>query len=97
MEALLPVVPDRMAPLPEVTPARGTRRGRVGILTGCVQRFLYPDVNAATVRLLAAAGWEVVAPRGQGCCGALHLHAGRLEEFRGLARQLIGASTPSST
>ena len=94
MEALLPMVPDRMAPLPEVTPHAAQRRGRVGILTGCVQRFLYPDVNAATVRLLAAAGWEVVAPRGQGCCGALHLHAGRLEEFRGLARELIAGLRP---
>ena len=94
MEALLPIVPDRTAPLPELTPARGPRRGRVGILTGCVQRFLYSDVNAATVRLLSAAGWEVAAPRGQGCCGALHLHAGRLAEFRGIARELVAAFDP---
>jgi glycolate oxidase iron-sulfur subunit len=89
MEALLPEVPPRAAPLPELTHATGRPRGRVGLLIGCVQRFLYPDVNAATVRLLSAAGWDVVAPRGQGCCGALHLHAGRLEEFRGMARGLM--------
>ena len=88
MEALLPEVPRRTAPLPELTRATGRPRGRVGLLIGCVQRFLYPDVNAATARLLSAAGWDVVAPRGQACCGALHLHAGRLEEFRGMARGL---------
>ena len=40
---------------------------------------------------MSAAGWEVVAPRGQGCCGALHLHAGRLGEFRALAGSLVAA------
>ncbi|HWN92858.1 MAG TPA: (Fe-S)-binding protein, partial [Verrucomicrobiae bacterium] len=45
--------------------------------------------NFATARLLSAAGWEVVVPRGQGCCGALHLHAGRLDEFRAMARSLM--------
>ncbi len=91
LEALLPSLPSgTAASLPEVTPARGRRRGRVGLLTGCVQRVFYPHVNVQTARLLAAAGWEVVAPRGQGCCGALHLHAGRLDEFRGFARALRG-------
>ena len=94
MEALLPEIPPAAAALPEVTPPRGRRRGRVGVLTGCVQRFLHPDVNAATVAVLAAAGWEVLAPRAQGCCGALHLHAGRLAEFREMARQLMKAFGP---
>jgi glycolate oxidase iron-sulfur subunit len=92
MEALLPPVPAPAAPLPEVTPARGTRaRGRVGLLLGCAQRFFYPDVNADTVRLLAAAGYEVVVPRAQECCGALHLHAGRLDDFRAMALRLMPA------
>jgi len=77
----------RVAP---VTPARGTPRGRVGLLTGCVQSAVFPDVNAATARVLAADGVEVVAPR-QGCCGALSVHAGRLEEGRRLARALLEA------
>jgi glycolate oxidase iron-sulfur subunit len=94
MEALLPEVPPRTAPLPELTRATGRPRGRVGLLIGCVQRFLYPDVNAATARLLGAAGWDVVAPRGQGCCGALHLHAGRLGEFRRMARGLMETFDP---
>jgi glycolate oxidase iron-sulfur subunit len=71
------------------TPARGIRRRVVGLLTGCVQRVFFPHVNAATVRVLAAEGCEVVAPAGQGCCGALSLHAGREEEAKQFARQLI--------
>jgi glycolate oxidase iron-sulfur subunit len=73
---------------PGVTPAEGTRRGRVGLLTGCVQSVVFGDVNAATARVLAAEGYEVVTPRGQGCCGALHLHAGRREEGKRMAREI---------
>jgi len=51
---------------------------------------VFPDVNAATARVLAADGFEVVAPP-QGCCGALSVHAGRLEEGKAFARKLIGA------
>jgi glycolate oxidase iron-sulfur subunit len=92
MEALLPPLPAPAAPLPAVVPARGGRaRGRVGVLLGCAQRFFYPDVNADTVRLLSAAGYDVVVPPGQECCGALHLHAGRLEDFRAMARCLMPA------
>jgi glycolate oxidase iron-sulfur subunit len=65
---------------PKVTPAAGRRRARVGLLLGCVQRVVFGDVNAATARVLAAEGCEVVATRAQGCCGALHLHAGRHAE-----------------
>src|SRR5262249_62181715 len=67
-----------------------TRR-RVALLTGCVQRHLFADVNRDTMRLLSAAGWDVVAPRAQGCCGALELHGGRLETFRARARALVAA------
>jgi glycolate dehydrogenase iron-sulfur subunit len=76
--------------VPAVTPAQGPRRARVGLLTGCVQSAVFPDVNAATARVLAADGFEVVAPP-QGCCGALSIHAGRLEEGKAFARQLIDA------
>ncbi len=73
---------------PAATPAAGASRGRVGILTGCVQRVIFGDVNAATARVLAAEGLEVVAPP-QGCCGALSVHAGRLEEGRSFARAIV--------
>ena len=90
MESMLPAMPPAIA-LPEVTPAVGTRRGRVGLLAGCVQRHLYPHVHRDTVRLLSLAGYEVVVPRGQGCCGALALHSGRLDEFRAQATALASA------
>ena len=78
----------RPRPCPTVTPATGTRRARVGLLTGCVQCAIFGDVNAATARVLAAEGFEVVAPR-QSCCGALSVHAGRLEEGKRFATALI--------
>jgi glycolate oxidase iron-sulfur subunit len=73
-----------------VTAAAGAPRARVGLLTGCVQRAVFPDVNAATARVLAADGFDVVAPK-QGCCGALSVHAGRLEEGKAFARRLVDA------
>jgi len=93
MEALLPDIPAA-APLPERVGARGASRGRVGLLIGCVQRHLYPRVNHDTARLLALAGWDVVIPREQGCCGALDLHAGRLDEMRARARRLAASFPP---
>ena len=77
------------ATTPEVTPATGHRRGRMGLLTGCVQRAFFGEVNAATVRVLAAEGCEVIAPRTQGCCGALLMHSGLDAEAASLARATI--------
>ena len=72
-----------------VTAPAGAPSGRIGILTGCVQRVVFGDVNVATARVLAADGYEVVAPRRQACCGALAVHAGRLDEGLDRARRLI--------
>src|SRR5688572_21510069 len=77
--------------LPEVVPAQGTRKGRVGFMQGCVQRAFFGDVNAATVRVLAAEGWEVHSPRAPRCCGALMMHAGVEEDAKGLARATVAA------
>jgi glycolate oxidase iron-sulfur subunit len=74
---------------PERVPALGTRRAVVGMLTGCVQSVFFPQVNAATARVLAAEGCDVIIPRGQGCCGALSLHAGRADEAIRFAEQTI--------
>jgi glycolate oxidase iron-sulfur subunit len=79
------------ARLPTATPARGTRRGRVGLLQGCVQRVFFHDVNAATVRVLAAEGFDVDAPRLPRCCGALLMHSGYEQEAVRLARRTIEA------
>ncbi|WP_219976097.1 (Fe-S)-binding protein [Rubrobacter xylanophilus] len=88
MEELLPEVPEEER-IPEATPPLGEKRRRVGLLTGCVQRVFFSKVNAATVRVLAAEGCEVVAPEEQGCCGALSTHAGREEEALRFARRTI--------
>ena len=94
MDALLHDIPRTDGAPPEFLAARGRALGRVALLTGCVQRHLFADVNHDTMRLLALAGWDVVAPREQGCCGALELHGGRLDAFRARARALA-ATLPS--
>jgi glycolate oxidase iron-sulfur subunit len=76
LESLAPAA-SKAAPLPTFLPAAGPRRAVVGMLTGCVQSVFFPEVNAATARVLAAEGCDVVIPRGQGCCGALNVHSGR--------------------
>jgi glycolate oxidase iron-sulfur subunit len=66
----------------------------VALVAGCVASVLFGDVNAATARVLHAEGYDVHVPRAQGCCGALHAHAGRLPEgvarARALERSLAG-------
>jgi glycolate oxidase iron-sulfur subunit len=76
---------------PEHTAAIGAQRVKVGLLTGCVQRLVFPHVNGATINVLAAEGCAVTAPADQGCCGALALHAGRIDEARAFARRLIAS------
>ena len=71
------------------TPAAGGERLKVALLEGCVQRIAFSRVNAATVRVLAAEGCRVDVPRAQGCCGALPLHAGHIDQARELARHNI--------
>jgi glycolate oxidase iron-sulfur subunit len=93
LHALLPPVPprrERRLP-PARVPPRGERRGRVGLLTGCVAAELFGHVNRATVRVLAHNGFEVIVPRDQGCCGALHAHAGDAEAASALARRNLAA------
>ncbi len=91
MEGMLTEIPENgwQDTLPEVIPAQGTQRYRVGLLLGCVQRLFNPDVNEATVRVLTANGCEVVIPPSQGCCGALSHHQGQEAQAQELARQTI--------
>ena len=74
---------------PERVAARGPRRAVVGMLTGCVQSVFFPRVNAATARVLAAEGCDVIIPPRQGCCGALSSHSGRAAEAAGFAQRTI--------
>jgi glycolate oxidase iron-sulfur subunit len=78
-----------MRPFAEKTPASGPPRLKAGLLTGCVQRLVFSHVNLATVNVLSREGCDVIAPSEQGCCGALALHAGRIEQARDFARRLI--------
>jgi len=99
---MLRLLPSRLQQLAELAPpaaaseelpahvdAQGAKRMHVGLVAGCVQRVFFPNVNAATLRVLSAEGCEVDVPEGQGCCGALSLHSGREEEAKGFARALI--------
>lgn len=80
--------------LPTFTPGKAPRRGRVAFLEGCVMPELFGRVNRASVRVLAANGFDVWVPDEQVCCGALHAHAGDLDSARELARQNKSAFEP---
>lgn len=86
MLSLLPPKLPPVDPLPAINPARGTRRARVALLTGCVQAVLAPQINRATVELLTANGVEVVVPKSQGCCGSILMHIGEDGRAQQLAR-----------
>lgn len=91
MESLLPPITAKSFQdnIPEVTPAQGQQRYRVGMVLGCVQRLFFAEVNEATVRVLSANGCEVVVPKTQGCCAALPQHQGEEQRAQALARQMI--------
>ena len=90
MEALLPTVPSHFNwRMPERTAPVGAQRRRVGMLTGCVQQVFFSHVNAATARVLAAEGCEVITPEGQPCCGALMIHSGLDQQAAAMARTII--------
>jgi glycolate oxidase iron-sulfur subunit len=90
VEALLPTVPIRFTwTMPERIPPAAPIRGRVGMLTGCVQQVFFSHVNAATARVLSAEGFEVITPASQPCCGALMLHSGLEDQAAAMARSLI--------
>jgi glycolate oxidase iron-sulfur subunit len=91
MDAILPqITRDSFRDnFPDVIPAQGKKRYRVGVILGCVQRLFFSPVNEATVRVLTANGCEVVIPKTQGCCAALPEHQGQREQAQALARQMI--------
>lgn len=87
---------DDIGPVPGVHPARGERKGRVGVLAGCVQAAVAPGINAALIRLLTRAGIEVVVLDGAACCGALDKHLGAVDAARAKARAVIAAMEAES-
>ncbi len=91
MESILPEVnlKSLTQELPELIPAKGEKRYRVGMILGCVQRLFFSPVNEATARVLTANGCEVVIPKSQGCCAALPAHQGQENQAQAIARQMI--------
>jgi glycolate oxidase iron-sulfur subunit len=93
LEQLLPDIRKRKhhVKLGSTFPAVGRRKYRVGLLTGCVMNEVFGDINQATIRVLQRNGCEVIVPLSQGCCAALHCHAGITETAREMARRNIVA------
>lgn len=88
----LDLIPDECSSgrLPAFSPATTDgRRGSVSFVEGCVMPVMFSKTNAATVRLINRAGYDVSTPAGQVCCGALYAHSGQLEKARSCARQNI--------
>jgi glycolate oxidase iron-sulfur subunit len=93
----LSLISPRMisARLPRLAPAlEGPRRGRVGFIEGCVMQVMFGQTNQTSVQLLNQAGYDVVTPPAQQCCGALYAHGGNLEQARECARRNIQAFEP---
>ncbi len=90
-ERMLPEVPTRRRLPRRSTPATEVRRGQVALFAGCVAPHLRPRTSLATIEALTRNGWEVIVPERQGCCGALHLHAGLPDVARRLARRNLAA------
>lgn len=92
--AMLGLIPENVPPRetwPGVTPAIGKRRARVALISGCAQQVLAPDINTATIAVLARNGIEVVIPPAQACCGALAWHVGDIGSAQKFARKNLAA------
>ncbi|HUR45246.1 MAG TPA: (Fe-S)-binding protein [Candidatus Saccharimonadales bacterium] len=98
LESMTPSVQEKFSDelIAPITAARGERRYRVALLTGCAQDLIFSQVNLDTLDVLIRNGCEVITPRSQGCCGSLHAHNGELELAREMARRQIAAIPPES-
>ncbi|HEX3724183.1 MAG TPA: heterodisulfide reductase-related iron-sulfur binding cluster [Nitrolancea sp.] len=91
-EQMMPELsPHFTVPEGETIPAQGARRGSVALFTGCIMSTAYANVHDATIRVLTRNGFDVTLVSDQGCCGALHVHAGEPDGGRKLARRNIDA------
>ncbi len=96
LEAMTPTIQPKFSAqlIAPVTPAKGQKRYRVAMLTGCAQDLIFSDINRDTVEVLARNGCEVITPPRQECCGSLHAHNGELGLARQLARKAIRQFPP---
>lgn len=91
LATMLPKLDKPLPALPDFLPAKGKRRARVALFTGCVGDALFRKTNWATARVLQENGCDVVVPQSQGCCGAIHFHAGSSEPAQQMADQNLAA------
>lgn len=93
MEKVLPQASGKgvIERIGKVYPAKGEKIARVALFRGCIMDVLFADTNVNTVKLLSEAGFEVVIPETQACCGALHAHSGEMDQARELARVNVKA------
>jgi glycolate oxidase iron-sulfur subunit len=98
MEKILPDVPKRktLKQRPEYIPPKVTKKATVAFFSGCLMDTLFLETNNATIQLLQKAGCEIVIPKTQACCGALHGHSGEKELAKELAKQNIEAFEKSN-
>ena len=96
LEGMTPTVQRKFSAqcIAPLTPARGTKRFRVAMLTGCAQDLMFSDVNRDTVEVLMRNGCEVVTPAAQSCCGSLHAHNGEWGMAQDLARRQLDQFPP---
>lgn len=94
MHEIVPTLQSGRGRLPEVLPAEGSRRARVGLLVGCAADAFFPQTTLATAKVLQRNGCEVWVPRGQGCCGALHYHSGLIDQAREFVQANLQAFGP---
>ena len=91
LEAMMPDIPARplTETIPEEIPADGKEKGKVGFFLGCAMNLLYPEASRATAWLLARAGYAVVIPRAQQCCGAPNIEEGERRVYREMAEHNV--------
>ena len=96
LEAMTPTIAPKFSAelIAPVTPARGAKRYRVAMLTGCAQDLIFSEINRDTVEVLARNGCEVITPPRQSCCGSLHGHNGEWALAQQLARRHIDQFPP---
>lgn len=87
MEALLPWLPARPLTytIPEEIPAKGPQKGRVGFFLGCAMNIIFAEVSRSTIEVLTRAGYAVIVPKGQTCCGAPNIAEGERQVYREMA------------
>jgi glycolate oxidase iron-sulfur subunit len=88
---MLPRLEKPLPELPEFLEAKGRRRARVALFTGCIGDALFRQTNWATARVLQENGCDVIVPKSQVCCGAIHFHAGASPPAMEMANKNIGA------